>query len=72
MGACIVRMSPLNELFYLFDRFCVGNTVAKDALIPDPSLEVADRFRGAVLFLATGYRFPKLKRFISGFLVAGG
>ena len=63
MGAGIVRMSP---------RICDGNTVVKDALIPDPSLEVADRFRGAVLLLTIGHRFSKLKRLVSGFLVAGG
>ena len=46
LGACIVRMSPLNNFIYLFDRFCDGNTVAKDALIPDPSLEVDDTGSG--------------------------
>ena len=35
LGACIVRMSPLNELFYLFDRFCVENLWPKDCAIPD-------------------------------------
>ena len=44
--------------------------MVKDALIPDPSLEVADRFRGAVLLLTIGHRFSKLKRLI--FWVSGG
>ena len=46
--------------------------MVKDALIPDPSLEVADRFRGAVLLLVIGHRFSKLKRFLSGFSGSGG
>ena len=45
-GLVLVRMSPRNDLFYLFDRFCDGNTVVKDALIPDPSLEVDDTGSG--------------------------
>ena len=45
--------------------------MVKDALIPDPSLEVADRFRGAVLLLlATGS--PSLNDSFSGLLAAGG
>ena len=44
--------------------------MVKDALIPDPSLEVADRFRGAVLLLTIGHRFSKLKRLI--FWATGG
>ena len=44
--------------------------MVKDALIPDPSLEVADRFRGAVLLLTIGHRLSKLKRLI--FWVTGG
>ena len=44
--------------------------MVKDALIPDPSLEIDDRFRGAVLHLVIGYRFSKLKRLI--FWVTGG
>ena len=45
-GLVIVRMSPLANFIYLFDRFCDGNTVVKDALIPDPSLEVDDTGSG--------------------------
>ena len=44
----------------------------KDALIPDPSLEVDDTGSGGVVLLLTGLQVPVLKRFLSGFLVAGG
>ena len=71
MGACIIRVSPRNIFLSFFTRFCDENTVVKDALIPDPSLDVADRLRGAVLLLVTGHRFSKLKQFLSGLLVAG-
>ena len=46
--------------------------MVKDALIPDPSLEVADRFRGAVLLLTIGHRFSKLKRLIFWASGSGG
>ena len=43
----------------------------KDALIPDPSLEVDDTGSGGAVLLLTGLQVPVLKRLISGFLVAG-
>ena len=41
-------------------------------LIPDPSLEVADRFRGAVLLLTIGHRFSEIKRLIFWATGSGG
>ena len=43
----------------------------KDALIPDPSLEVDDTGSGGAVLLLTGPQVPVLKRLISGFLVVG-
>ena len=43
----------------------------KDALIPDPSLEVDDTGSGGAVLLLTSHRFPKLKRLVSGFLAVG-
>ena len=44
----------------------------KDALIPDPSLEVDDTGSGGAVLLLTGLQVPVLKRLVSGFLVVGG
>ena len=48
-----------------------GTPWLKDALIPDPSLEVDDTGSGGAVLLLTGIQVPVLKRLISGFLVAG-
>ena len=51
--------------------YVMGTSWLKDALIPDPSLEVDDTGSGGAVLLLTGLQVPVLKRLISGFLVAG-
>ena len=71
-GDCIIRMSPrIFLLLYVINRFCVKNQ-AKGRAIPDPSLEVAERFRGMVLLPTIGCRFKTLNDSFSGLLAAGG